>query len=99
MSFRGDDPHVLFFRTSIDLGQALEDHVQELLRALDTEPKPPYLLEFLKKRSRTWLDNHVNDLAARDYDGHTKLVKDYILTDANQAPVARSDAFKESRLR
>jgi hypothetical protein len=95
MSVLGSDqPHVLFFRTSIDLGQALEQNVQELLLALNGEPKPVGLLDFLKKRSGTWLDNHVNDLALSDYDGHTKLVKDYILTDANQAPAARGEAFK-----
>lgn len=64
------EAHVLFFRVSFELGQAIDQHRQLLVHALAGEDLFGFLLECSKK----WLDIHVRTLSSFDYDRHVQLV-------------------------
>jgi hypothetical protein len=53
--------------------------------------------EFVKRRSRLWLDEHVDDLSAKNYDGHIELVRKKIASDISNSATALDQVYTAIR--
>jgi len=78
------DLHVLFFRVSFDLGFAIEEYRPALTTALALRNKS--LFEFLRLRSRNWVDVHIEQFEDKDYQKHLEVIRASILAEKAGSP-------------